>query len=150
MKQYKWNFDKLTALLVALINCIVVSYLMIRFMTDSYFSMTQTGFNLNPSYMIVIAPLGIAFTVFMNLKFIQKNHRARLIIAFAQTIGMACILRNLFVGYLYFGFDMIDYLRNLIAFSIFSTLIYHTLFSKHIKSYYSEISVQNNGGQLDE
>lgn len=143
MKQYKWNFDKITALLVATGNCTIALYVMIRFLTDPYFLLTQTGLSLSQTYMVVPMALFVSITIFLNLKLIQKQHHARLIIAFAQTIGLACVIRNLFVGYLYFGFGFGEYLRNTFAFILYATLIYNTLFSKQIRSYFETYEIRN-------
>jgi len=142
MKQYRWNYEKLTALSVAAGNSLIAIYIMIRFLSDPYLVLTQTGLHLNQSILIVPMALFVSFTVFVNFKFIQKQHNARLLIALVQTIGLACVIRNLFVGYLYFGFGVGEYLRNVIAFTIYATLIYHTLFSKSIRGYFQTPEIQ--------
>lgn len=142
MKQYKWNFDKLTALAVATGNSLIAIYIMIRFLTDPYFVLTQTGFHLNQSIMVIPMALLVSLTLFINLKFIQKQHMARLLVSLAQTIGLACVIRNLFVGYLYFGFGVGDYLKNVVGFVLYAGLIYHTLFSKNIKAYFQRLETQ--------
>jgi len=140
MKQYKWHYDRLTAFAVAFLNCSFVGYILIRMLTDNYFLYTQTGFYLSESLFIRVSltVVIVALTIWLNLRFIRKQHHARLFVGLIQTIGMACILRNIFVGFSYFGFGMYLYMRNVFAFIVLAVLIYHTLFSKNIRIYFEE------------
>lgn len=140
MKEYKWQYDRLTALTVAFLNCIFVAYVLIRMTTDNYFLYTQTGihFTGSPLIKLIISLLVIALTIWLNLRFIRKQHHARLFVGMFQTVGLACILRNIFVGFSYFGFGKYIYMKNVFAFLLVATLIYHTLFSKNIRTYFEE------------
>ena len=140
MKEYKWNLDRLTALSVALLNCIFVAYVLIRMVTDNYFLYTQTGMHFNGSLLIkvAIAVVVMVVTFWLNIRFIKKQHHARLFVGLFQTVGLACILRNIFVGFSYFGFGTSVYMKNVLAFILVATLIYHTLFSKNIRMYFEE------------
>jgi len=140
MKQYKWHYDRLTAFAVAFLNCSFVGYILIRMLTDNYFLYTQTGFYLSESLLVrvTLTVVTVALTIWLNLRFIRKQHHARLFVGLIQTIGMACILRNIFVGFSYFGFGMYVYMRNVFAFIVLAVLIYHTLFSKNIRTYFEE------------
>ncbi|MBI9013475.1 MAG: hypothetical protein JEZ08_14680 [Clostridiales bacterium] len=140
MKHYKWHFGRLTAFAVAFLNCIFAGYVLMRVLMDDYFLYTQTGFYLDKSPIIrigITVPI-VLITLWLNLRFIRRQHHARLFVGLFQTICMACILRNIFVGFSYFGFGMYVYMRNVIAFIIVAVLIYHTLFSKNIRMYFEE------------
>lgn len=136
MRQYKWKFDKITALSVALINILFVLYIGIRALMDKSFLFTQTGLNIRALPLTVIIFIIIAITIYTNYRFLNRSHRARLFLSACQTLIMACILRNIFVGHLYFGFGFNAYVRNILAFVLVSILIYHTLFSKNIREYF--------------
>lgn len=138
-KNYVWNYDRLMAFLVALINCSITVYISVIVMMDEYFLRNQIGLREEPSFalkMIVISIICVV-TIMINVKFIMKNHRARMVIAFIQTVMLAFILRNLFVGVLYSGFVIKSYALNILGLILLSFLIYNTLFSEKIISYFN-------------
>lgn len=138
MNKYKWHYDRLTAFLVVAANMILAIYISIRLLTDDYFLLTQTGLSL-PRYILMgMVLLNIILTVYLNLQFFKKSHRARLVLGLIQTTLLACILRNIFVGHMYFGFGMASYIRNGIFFVVIASMIYHTLFSKQIRTFFLE------------
>lgn len=138
MNKYKWHYDRLTAFLVVAANTILSIYISIRLLTDDYFLLTQTGLTLPKLVLVGVVLINIVFTVYLNVGFLRRRHRARLILALIQTILLACVLRNIFVGHMYFGFGMTAYIRNGICFVVLSSMIYHTLFSKQIRTYFLE------------
>ncbi|MCH4890555.1 hypothetical protein EZV73_23440 [Acidaminobacter sp. JC074] len=138
MKQYTWHLDRLTALMVGLTNVLLTLYLSIRFLTDTYFFKTQFGFILQGMGLVVLLVGLVAGAIYLNYQFIRKNHTARLILSLGETICLACILRNIFIGHMYFGFGFSAYIRNLLAFAVMSAVIYHTMFSSQIQAYFQE------------
>lgn len=138
MKHYKWHLDRLTAFLVVVVNIVLAVYLSMRALTDDYFLLTQTGLNLSSSMLYGITVIVIGLTIYWNLKFFQRNHTARWVIGLVETILMASVLRNIFVGHMYFGFGLSTYIGNGLMFVLLSFLIYHTLFSKQIRVYFLE------------
>ncbi len=138
MKQYTWRFDKLSALLVAFTNVLLSIYISYRFLSDAYFLKTQLGFSVSRELMLVMVICLISMTCYLNYKFIRKHHLSRLFLSLCETICLASIIRNIFIGHMYFGFGYSSYVRNIVSFVIVSFVIYHTMFSNQIQIYFQE------------
>ena len=138
MKQYTWRLDKLAAFMVALTNVLLSIYISYRFLSDAYFLKTQLGFIVSRELMLVVVVCLISLTFYLNYQFIRKHHVSRLLLSLFETICLASIIRNIFIGHMYFGFGYSYYVRNIVSFVIVSFVIYHTMFSNQIQTYFQE------------
>lgn len=140
-KKYVWNFERMTALAVALANCLITGYISIIIVVDEYFLRHQLGLIKEPSILLkwFVVSLGFLMILWMNILFIKRNHKARMVIGFIQTMTLAFFIRNLFVGFMYSGFVINSYVMNIVGLIVLSVLIFNTLFSEKIMGYFNLI-----------
>lgn len=138
--KYKWNYGRLTAFLVASGNMIFLLLISLKVFLDPNFLSSQLGLKMDVNVWIKLAVVFIYLSLgfLVNIRFIRKIQGSRLLLALVETLVMAFIIRNLFVGFLFEGVHIGSYLGNLIAFVCNGILIYHTLFSNFINDYYKE------------
>lgn len=138
-KKYQWNQDRLTAFLVVLGNLLVFGYVSVKMISDNYFFKNQFGITGSIALVVrlFIALSMMLIIVFLNYQFLKKHHMSRMILAGIQTILMAFILRNLLVVLLFDGVQLSSMYMNVIELITQSVLIYATLFSERITSYFN-------------
>lgn len=137
MRQYRWHFDRMIALLVATINVIFTIVIVGRFAMDRHFLFMQMGLKgMSNIFVYIACIIAVIVAIYLNYLFLKKNHMARLVLAFFETLVLAACIRNLFMGQLFFGFSMSSVVSNVIVFLLYATLVYHTLFSNMIKKYF--------------
>lgn len=140
-KKYQWQYDRLAALSVGLVSVIVSIYIGMSIIMENYFLKQQLGLSVNTHVLIrcFIALVIISTTLWSVWGFIKKVHHRRLILCLLQTVILAFVLRNIFIVFLYDGISFGIMSVNIVLLLIQSTLIYHTLFSKQIMTYYQLI-----------
>lgn len=139
MRQYKWHFDRLIALLVATLNVLFTIFIAVRFAIDRHFLFMQTGLKGISDILVIFGCTVIVIgALVLNYEFLRKKHSARLLLALFETIVLAACIRNLFMGQLFFGFSLTSFMSNVVVFFLYATLVYHTLFSSLIKLYFYE------------
>lgn len=139
--KYKWNYGRLTAFLVAGGNLVFLSIIVLNALINPSFVNMQLGidYHMNTLMKVFIIVLYFVIAVTINIRFIRRINRSRVFLALLQTITMAFIIRNLFVGFLFSGAHIGTYIGNLSAFAFNGILIYHTLFSQQINKYFHHI-----------
>lgn len=137
-KKYQWQLDRAAALSVFLGNVILYVYLAIRLMTDDYFLLGQIGWQvyLPPMIRFIGIILGLGMLVYLNLGFLNRNAGIRMSLALIQSVVLVVILKNLFVHFLYPGRGLVPLVIHLTALTLESYILYMTLFSRTIASYF--------------
>lgn len=137
-KKYKWQFDRLVALLVALGNCMISVLILIKVMKDDQFFKMHTGINLNlkPWQSLWASGFIVVLVLICNYVFLKKNYRAWMFLGLCQTLIFAFVIRNIFLIVMYDFNINLSWFQNLGLLFYMGGLIYLTLFSSHVMTYF--------------
>lgn len=137
-RKYRWQFDRLTALLVGFGNMLIAGLIGFKILSDPYYLKDQLGVALKIPYVIKVL---LAFLVFLTMiyvvsDFLKKKHKGRMQLAGIETVLLAFLLRNIFVVFLFEGLSIEPIFMTISLIVLESILIYHTLFSHQINTYF--------------
>lgn len=137
-RKYSWQFDRLTALLVGFGNMLITGLIGFKILSDPYYLKDQLGIALKIPYVIKVF---LAFLVFLTMiyvvsEFLKRKHKGRMQLAGIETILLAFLLRNIFVVFLFEGLSIEPIFMTISLIVLESILIYHTLFSHQINTYF--------------
>lgn len=144
-RKYRWQMDRLAALSVVLGNLVVFTYLAMRLMTDDYFFGNQIGWRINLSPWQRLSGLALSFglLVLLNTGFLKREPGSRAVLALMETLVLVIILKNVFIYFLYRAGGWQALSIHWIALILQSYVLYHTLFSKQILTYFGIIKKES-------
>ncbi|MBN2794045.1 MAG: hypothetical protein JXR88_01465 [Clostridia bacterium] len=137
-KRYLWHFDRLTALLVAFGNLFMGLFIAFRLLINPSFLRDQLGLSMKFPFgvKVVLSFVIVLMAIYVLSDFLKRKHRSRMILAGVETLILAFLLRNTFVVFLFEGLDLEPIGVTIALLLLESVLIYHTLFSKQINTYF--------------
>lgn len=137
--KYKWNYDRLTAMLVVLSNFIITAIILTISLLEDKFMKHQFGFAEEPAFAIKIGFVLVVLigVIALNLKFLQKSQKHRMILALYQTIILSFAIRNIVFVFVNKNFIINYYMLNCVIAVVLSATVYNTLFSKQINDYFN-------------
>lgn len=137
-RKYRWQFDRVTALLVGLGNMLIAGLIGFKLLSDPYYLKDQLGIALKIPYVIkvLLAFLVLLAMIYVVAEFLKRKHKGRMQLAGIETVLLAFLLRNIFVVFLFEGLSIEPVFMTLSLIVLESILIYHTLFSHQINTYF--------------
>lgn len=139
-KKYKVNYNRIRVFIIAFLNVLTIMITIRNAFVDQIFIPSfSTQFDYSNILEVYIVLLALVITIWLNVRFVKRIKHSRLLIGLIQMLLLIYVMRNLYIGFMYFGLMVDNYLKYVLGFIILSSLIYQTMFSKHINSYYEKI-----------
>lgn len=137
-KIYRWNLERLIAFGLAFMNLLFVLFVGWLVIYKEDFIRLHTGVKtgLSQTHLLLISVSLLGLVMFLCRGFLKRRYGAWMVLALVESLWLAYVIRNIFLMTIYDQGLSLSLPLHLGLFAYLGMLVYMTLFSSHIRSYY--------------